>query len=46
MIHKKDHVKKFLKYINTRDRNIKFTFEDEKENEIFFLDISITTVGN
>ena len=43
---KKDHVKKFLKYMNTRHRNIKFTFEEDQDNKISFLDISITRVGN
>ena len=46
MFDKKDHVKKFLKYMNTRRRNIKFTFEEEQDNKISFLDISITRVGN
>ena len=46
MFDKKDHVKKFLQYMNTRHRNIKFTFEEEQDNKISFLDISITRVGN
>ena len=46
MFDKKDHVKKFLKYMNTRHRNIKFTFEEEQDNKISFLYISITRVGN
>ena len=32
--------------MNTRHRNIKFTFEEEQDNKISFLDISITRVGN
>ena len=43
---KKGHVKKFLKYMNTRHRNIKFTVEEEQDNKISFLEISITRVGN
>ena len=42
----KDHVKKFLKYMNTRHRYITFTVEEEQDNEMFFLNISITRVGN
>ena len=32
--------------MNTRHRNIKFTAEEEQDNKISFLDISITRVGN
>ena len=46
MFEKKDHVKKFLRYMNSRHRNIKFTFEEEQDNKISFLDILITRVGN
>ena len=46
MFDKKDHVKKFLKHMNTRHRNIKFTVEEEQDNKISFLHISITRVGN
>ena len=46
MFEKKDHVKKFLKYTNLRHKNIKFTFEEEHNNKITFLNISITWVGN
>ena len=46
MFEKKDHVKKFLKYMNSRHQNIKFTFEEEQNNKITFLEISITRVGN
>ena len=41
MFNKRDHVKKFLRYINSRHGNIKFTCEEEKDNKISFLDISI-----
>ena len=46
MFEKKNHLKKFLKYMNSRHQNIKFTFEEEQNNTITFLDISITRVGN
>ena len=46
MFEKKDHVKKFLKYMNSCHQNIKFTIEEEHNNEIAFLDISITGGGN
>ena len=46
MFEKKDHMKKFLKYMNSYHQNIKFTFEEEHNNKIAFLDISITKVGN
>ena len=46
MFEKKDHVKKFLKYTNSRHQNIKFTFEEEHKNKIAFLVISRTRVGN
>ena len=46
MFEKQDHVKKFLKYMNSRHHNIKFTFEEEHNNKIAYLDRSITRVGN
>ena len=46
MSEKKDLVKKFLKYMNSRHQNIKFTFKEEHNNKISFLDISVTRVGN
>ena len=46
MFDKKNHVKKFLKHMNTRHRSIKFAFEEEQDNKISFRDISITRVGN
>ena len=42
----KDHVKKFLRYGNSRHPNIKFTCEEENDNKISFLDISITRTEN
>ena len=38
----RDHVKKFLKYINSRHHHIQFTCEEESNNKISFLDISMT----
>ena len=46
MFKKRDHVKKFLRYINSRHRDIKFTCEEEKDNKISFLDISIRRNNN
>ena len=46
VLENKDHVKKFLKYINSRHKNIKFTFEEEHNIKIGFTNISITRVGN
>ena len=46
MFEKKDRVKRFLKYMNSRHQNIKFTFDEEQNNKIAFLDISITKAGN
>ena len=39
---KRDHVKKFLRYMNSRHKNIKFTFEEEQNDTMSFLDIKIT----
>ena len=46
MFEKKDRVEKLLRYINSRHRNIKFTCEEEKDNKISFLDISISRNDN
>ena len=43
---KKDHVKKFLNYMNSCHQNIKFKFEEEQNDMIPFLNISIIRVGN
>ena len=42
----KDHIKKFFCYMNSRHPNIKFTCEEENDNKISFLDISITRTEN
>ena len=46
MFKKRDHVKKILRYINSRHRNTKFTCKEEKDNKISFLDISIGRNNN
>ena len=46
MFDKKDHVKKYSEYMDTCHCNIKSTVEDEQENKISFLDVSITRVGH
>ena len=42
----KDHVKKFFRYMNSCHPNIKFTCEEESNNNISFLDTSITRINN
>ena len=46
MFDKKDHVKKFLKYMNSSYHKIKSTFEEEQDTKISFLDVSISRVEN
>ena len=46
MFDKKDHSKKFFKYVNACHPNIKVILEEEQDNKISFLDISITRPGN
>ena len=46
MFKNRDHVEKFLRYIDCRHRNIKFTCEEEKNNKISLLDISISRNNN
>ena len=46
MFESRDHVKKFLKYMYSRHPNIKFTCEEECNNKISFLDISVTRINN
>ena len=42
----KDHVKKFPRYMNLRHVNIQSTFEEESNDKISFLDISVTRSNN
>ena len=37
-----DHVLKFHKYINSRHKNMRFTYEIEKNNSLAFLDVLVT----
>ena len=39
---KQDQVKKFLRYLNSRHQNMKFTYEEEQNETLAFLDIKIT----
>ena len=41
MFESRDHVKKFLRYMNSCRPNIQFTCEEESNNKISFLDISV-----
>ena len=38
----KEHVKLFVNYMNSKHKNIKFTFESEDSNNFSFLDVKIT----
>ena len=38
----KEHLKLFVSYINSKYKNIKFTFETEGSNNVSFLDVNIT----
>ena len=39
----RNHVRKFVGYMNTKHRNIRFTFEIENQNSFSFLDMKIIT---
>ena len=41
MFRYRDHVKKFVDYMNTKHPNIRFTFEIEDQNSFSFLDMKI-----
>ena len=45
MFQDRSQVKKFLRYMNSRHANIKFTVEEEENNSLSFLDIKITRSG-
>ena len=36
-----DHVKAFIDYMNSKNKNINFSFETEKDDQIPFLDINV-----
>ena len=42
MFQDRSHVKKFLRYMNSRHSNIKFTVEEEQNGSLSFLDIKVT----
>ena len=42
----KTHVKKFLRYLNSKHNSIEFTHEEEDNNTISFLDIKTTRINN
>ena len=44
MFESSSQVKKFLRYMNSRHANIKFTVEEEENDSISFLDIAITRI--
>ena len=46
MFEHKDHVKKFIRYMNSPDRNIQLTCEKESNDKISFLDISRIRIKN
>ena len=46
MFENKYYVKMIFNYMNSRHQNIRFTFEEEHNNKIAFLDMSVTRVGN
>ena len=41
-----DHVKKFHKYLNSRQKNMTFTYEVQQNNCISFLDVLVTREGD
>ena len=41
-----DHLKKFTNYLNSKHKNIKFTYENESNNSLPFLDILISRSEN
>ena len=46
MFESRDHVKKFLKYMNSCHLNTQFTCEEESNYKISFLDICVTRINN
>ena len=44
MFRSRDHVKKFVNYINTKHLNIRFTFEIKDQNSFSFLDIKLSKI--
>ena len=46
MFERKDQLKKFLRYMNSRHPNTQFICEEESNNKISFLDVSIARMNN
>ena len=42
----KEHVKLFVNYMNSKNKNIKFTFETEDSNNFSFLDVKLPAKTN
>ena len=42
----KSHYKLFLDYLNSKNKNIKFTVETESSNSLSFLDVSVSRLNN
>ena len=38
----KDHIKKFFRYINSRHKSMSFTYEEENDNKLPFLDVLVS----
>ena len=41
----RDKIKKFWRYLNSKHKNIKFTYEEEENDVLSFLDIKITRIN-
>ena len=46
LFRKEEHISKFLEYLNSKHRNIKFTVEKESDSRLSFLDVSVCRVNN
>ena len=42
----RDHIFKFRDYLNKHHPNIKFSFEEEKNGKLSFLDVEVSQEGN
>ena len=42
----KTHVKKFLNYLNSRHKNIQFSYEEENNDVLPFLDVKVQRINN
>ena len=41
LLKSKDHLLSFPRYMNTRHKNLKFTFDFEQNNNLYFVDVKI-----